>query len=165
MSALPLPADIMVHSLARREFEVFLELVFRHLNPDTPLSRGWYLSAMCQALAEVAQGHERRLQITVPPRHLKSIMTTVAFPAWLLGQRPETRIICASYGQELSAALSRSFRKVIQSRWYSEVFPQTAASIIRDTEADLGTRQGGYRFATAVGGTVTGIGAEPAPAF
>lgn len=160
MSALPLPAEIMVHSLARREFEVFLELVFRHLNPDTPLSRGWYLSAMCQALAEVAQGHERRLQITVPPRHLKSIMTTVAFPAWLLGQRPETRIICASYGQELSAALSRSFRKVIQSRWYSEVFPQTAASIIRDTEADLGTRQGGYRFATAVGGTVTGIGAD-----
>ena len=160
MSALPLPADIMVHTLARREFEVFLELVFRHLNPDTPLSRGWYLSAMCQALHEVAQGHERRLQITVPPRHLKSIMTTVAFPAWLLGQRPETRIICASYGQELSAALSRSFRKVIQSRWYSEVFPQTAASIIRDTEADLGTRQGGYRFATAVGGTVTGIGAD-----
>ncbi|WP_242915526.1 phage terminase large subunit [Brevundimonas pishanensis] len=160
MSALPLPADIMVHSLARHEFEVFLELVFRHLNPDTTLSRGWYLSAMCQALAEVAQGRERRLQITVPPRHLKSIMTTVAFPAWLLGQRPETRIICASYGQELSAALSRSFRKVIQSRWYSEVFPQTAASIIRDTEADLGTRQGGYRFATAVGGTVTGIGAD-----
>jgi len=160
MSALPLPADIMVHSLARHEFEVFLGLVFRHLNPDTPLSRGWYLSAMCQALHEVAQGHERRLQITVPPRHLKSIMTTVAFPAWLLGQRPENRIICASYGQELSAALSRSFRKVIQSRWYSEVFPQTAASIIRDTEADLGTRQGGYRFATAVGGTVTGIGAD-----
>jgi len=160
MSTLPLPADVMVHTLARREFEVFLELVFRHLNPDKLLSRGWYLSAMCQALADVAQGQERRLQITVPPRHLKSITTTVAFPAWLLGQRPETRIICASYGQELSAALSRSFRKVIQSRWYSEVFPQTAASIIRDTEADLGTRQGGYRFATAVGGTVTGIGAD-----
>ena len=30
-------------------------------------------------------------------------------------------------------------------------------AIVRDTEADLATRQGGYRYATAVGGTVTGL--------
>jgi hypothetical protein len=115
---------------------------------------------MARALMDVADGHDRRLQITVPPRHLKPIMTTVAFRAWLLGRRPEARIICASYGQELSAALSRSFRKVIQSSWYAQVFPTTASSIVRDTEADVGTAQGGYRFATAVGGTVTGLGAD-----
>lgn len=160
MKPLPIPPRDFVHILARTDFEVFLELVFRSLNSDTPLSRGWYLPAMARALMDVADGHDRRLQITVPPRHLKSIMTTVAFPAWLLGRRPETRIICASYGQELAAALSRSFRKVIQSRWYAQVFPTTASSIVRDTEADVGTAQGGYRFATAVGGTVTGLGAD-----
>ncbi len=157
---LPLPADAMVHALARRDFSVFLDLVFPTLNPGTPLARGWYLSAMVRALEDIADGSNRRLQITVPPRHLKSVMTTVAFPAWLLGRRPETRIICASYGQDLSAALSRNFRKVMNSAWYAQVFPETAGSIVRDTEADLATRQGGYRYATAVGGTVTGLGAD-----
>lgn len=85
MTALPLPAPDLVHGLARCEFEVFTELAFHHLNPGKPLDRGWYLSAMAKGLMDVADGDCLRLQITVPPRHLKSIMTTVAFPAWLLG--------------------------------------------------------------------------------
>lgn len=160
MTALPLPTDAFVHTLARTNFEVFLELVFHHLNPTKALSRGWYLQAMAQALADVADGNSRRLQITVPPRHLKSIMTTVAFPAWLMGRRPDMRIICTSYSQDLSAKLARDFRKVMQSNWYAAVFPETSASVVRDTENDYGTRQGGYRFSTALGGTVTGLGAD-----
>lgn len=160
MRPLPAPPQVLVHRLAREDFEVFLDLTFHFLNPDVSLSRGWYLSAMAQALAEIAGGENRRLQITVPPRHLKSVMTSVAFPAWLLGHRPHMRIICASYGQDLSAALSRNFRKVMGSAWYAQVFPDTAGSIVRDTEADLATRQGGYRYATAVGGVVTGLGAD-----
>lgn len=160
MRALPIPERQFANEMARREFEVFVGFVFRHLNPNTPLSQGWYLKAMSHALMQVAKGENLRLQITVPPRHLKSIMTTVAFPAWVMGHHPETRIICASYGQDLSASLSRSFRKVMQSEWYREVFPKTAASIVRDTENDFQTVQGGYRYATALGGTVTGIGAD-----
>lgn len=160
MTALPLPIDAFVHTLARTNFEVFLELVFAHLNPGKSLSRGWYLQAMAQALMDVAEGSSRRLQVTVPPRHLKSIMTTVAFPAWMMGRRPDMRIICTSYTQDLSTKLARDFRKVMGSNWYAAVFPETAASITRDTEADFGTRQGGFRFSTALGGTVTGIGAD-----
>lgn len=157
---LPLPVQAFLHTAARTDFEIFVDLVFHHVSPDRALVRGWYLSAMARALMDVAEGDCRRLQITIPPRHLKSIMAAVALPAWLLGRRPQTRIICASYGQDLSAALSRSFRKVMQSTWYAEVFPETAASIVRDTETDLALRQGGYRYATAVGGTVTGLGAD-----
>jgi len=160
MTALPLPNDAFVHTLARTNFEVFVELVFHHLNPNKSLSRGWYLEAMAQALADVADGKSRRLQITVPPRHLKSIMTTVAFPAWMMGRRPDMRIICTSYTQDLSTKLARDFRKVMGSNWYAAVFPEAAASVVRDTEADFGTRQGGFRFSTALGGTVTGIGAD-----
>ncbi|MFN4092191.1 MAG: phage terminase large subunit [Brevundimonas sp.] len=160
MTTLPLPPKDFVHTVARTNFEVFLGLTFHHLNPGKALSRGWYLEAMAQALADVAEGRSRRLQITVPPRHLKSVMTTVAFPAWLMGRRPETRIICTSYSQDLSSKLARDFRKVMQSNWYAAVFPETAASVVRDTENDLGTRQGGYRFSTALGGTVTGLGAD-----
>ena len=103
---LPLPASLMAPRIARDDFPLFLELVFAKLNPGIPLARGWYLSAMTQALAEVESGAVRRLQITVPPRHLKSIMVSIAYPAWLLGRRPATRIICASYSQDLATALA-----------------------------------------------------------
>lgn len=158
--SLPLPPSDFFHALARRDFEVFLELCFRQLNPGTELSRGWYISAMCQALLEITDGSSKRLQITVPPRHLKSITTTVAFSAWMMGRGTDYKIICASYGQELSSSLSREFRKVITSAWYAKVFPETARSITRDTDTEVRTRQGGYRFATAVGGAVTGFGAD-----
>lgn len=160
MTALPLPTEAFVHTLARTQLDIFTELTFAHLNPNKSLSRGWYLDAMVQALTEVADGSNRRLQITVPPRHLKSVMTTVALPAWLMGRRPGMRIICTSYSQDLSTKLARDFRKVMASSWYASVFPETAASITRDTESDFGTRQGGFRFSTALGGTVTGIGAD-----
>ncbi|WP_156796141.1 hypothetical protein [Brevundimonas subvibrioides] len=124
------------------------------------LARGWYLSAMIQALNEVSDGSSRRLQITVPPRHLKSITTTVAFTAWMMGRDPTYKIICASYGQELSSNLSRDFRKVVTSALYKQIFPVTATSIVRDTDTEVRTRQSGFRFATAVGSTVTGYGAD-----
>jgi predicted phage terminase large subunit-like protein len=158
--ALPIPVEDFLFIRARDDFGAFLELTFAHLNPGVALARGWYLSAMIQALSEVADGSNRRLQITVPPRHLKSIATTVAFSAWMMGRDPTYKIICASYGQELSSNLSRDFRKVVTSVWYGRVFPVTATSIVRDTDTEVRTRQGGFRFATAVGSTVTGYGAD-----
>ncbi|MFN3877215.1 MAG: phage terminase large subunit [Brevundimonas sp.] len=149
-----------LHAFARENFEAFLYLVFHHLNPGVRLSSGWYIQAMVQALMDVEAGHDRRLQITVPPRHLKSEMVSIAYPAWLMGRRPETRIICASYSQDLADNLARKFRKVVESNWYADVFPQMAASIVRSTTAEFTTSAGGYRYATAVGGTVTGIGAH-----
>ncbi|WP_054110709.1 phage terminase large subunit [Brevundimonas sp. AAP58] len=160
MKALPIPVEDLLFVRARDDFGTFLELTFTTLNPKVELARGWYLSAMLQALNEIADGSNRRLQITVPPRHLKSIMTTVAFSAWMMGRDPTCKIICASYGQELASSLSRDFRKVITSDWYKRVFPVTATSIDRETENEVRTKQGGFRFATAVGSAVTGYGAD-----
>jgi predicted phage terminase large subunit-like protein len=145
---------------ARHDFGTFLELTFALLNPGVSLSKGWYLAAIVHALDEISNGSNRRLQITVPPRHLKSITTTVAFAAWMMGRDPTYRIICASYGQDLAVELSRDFRKVVQSGLYRAIFPGTAASIVKDTDTQVRTRQGGGRLAVGVGGAVTGFGAD-----
>jgi hypothetical protein len=36
----------------------------------------------------VREGKIRRLIINLPPRHLKSLMASIAFPAWCLGHDP-----------------------------------------------------------------------------
>lgn len=160
MTATQTDPRIVLHGLARENLDVFLQLVFGLLNPGEALNYGWYLEAIVRSLEEIEDGTNRRLQITVPPRHLKSISTNVAFPAWLMGRDPTTKIICASYVQDLSNLHARAFRKVVGSQMYREIFPETAASISRETDVEVVTRQGGFRFATSLGGTVTGVGAD-----
>ncbi|GAA0003920.1 hypothetical protein [Bradyrhizobium diazoefficiens] len=106
----------------------------------------------------VPDGECRRLLINQPPRSLKSLSVSVAFVARLLGHDPSRRIIVVSYASELSAELHRQFRMVIESLWYQELFP--AMRPAKDTGTELVTTAGGSRYATTVGGTLTGRGAD-----
>lgn len=149
-----------VNAVCRRDFQAFVERVFHTLDPFTQLERAPYLEVMCDYLAQVARGEIRRLLITIPPRHLKTVAGSIALPAWLLGRDPSKRVMSLAYGQDLSLKYAAQFRQIMRSTWYSQVFPQTAASIVRDTVTEMKTRQNGSRLATSLGGTVTGLGAD-----
>src|SRR5213079_2203019 len=41
-----------------------------------------------------------RLIINLPPRHLKSLLASVAFPAWCLGHDPSAQFLSVSYAQD-----------------------------------------------------------------
>jgi predicted phage terminase large subunit-like protein len=103
-------------------------------------------------------GDITRLIITLPPRSLKSICASVAFPAWALGHDPALRVICASYASELAAKHARDCRAVMESTWYREVFPKTRIDPAKNSELEFATRRQGFRLATSVGGTLTGRG-------
>ncbi|MGL4562711.1 MAG: phage terminase large subunit [Brevinema sp.] len=94
----------------------------------------------------------------MPPRSLKSICTSVAFPAWILGKDPSKRIITTSYSDELASKHARDCRAVMDTSWYKELFPLTRINPNKRTETEYETRQNGYRLATSVGGTLTGRG-------
>src|SRR5262249_61350346 len=96
--------------------------------------------------------------INQPPRSLKSICVSVAYVAWLLGQDPTRRIIVVSYSNEFAAELHRQFRMVIDAPWYRALFP--AMRPAKDSGTELVTTAGGSRYATSVGGTLTGRGAD-----
>jgi hypothetical protein len=57
--------------------------------------------------AALRAGKIRRLIINLPPRHLKSLMASIAFPAWCLGLDPSAQILCVSYAQDLADKLAR----------------------------------------------------------
>ena len=112
-----------VDALCRREFQPFLERGFHTIDPGKLLQRADYLETLCHHLEKVATGEIRRLIVTIPPRHLKSISTAVALPAWMLGRDPTARIICVSYGEDLALAHARNFRALMRTGWYDAVFP------------------------------------------
>lgn len=150
------PAEFDV--LLRHDLATFIARTFAHVDPTSLYAHNWHLDLIADRLTQVFEGKLRRLIITVPPRSLKSICASVAFPAWVLGKDPSKRIICASYGQELSHKLARDTASVMQSPWYQRVFATRLAG--RTATADFETTQKGGRMATSVGGVLTGRGGD-----
>ena len=79
---------------------------------------------------------------------LKSHIGSVCFPAFLLGQNPATKIICASYSQILSEDFSNQCRLLMSEPWYKDVFPSTVLSPIKNTASEFDTTIHGKRIAT-----------------
>jgi predicted phage terminase large subunit-like protein len=147
-------------ALTRLDFSTFIERVFSDLNPTTPYSDNFHIHEIAMELEKLRRGEEQRLAVNVPPRNLKSIIVSVAYPAWLMGHDPTTKIISVSYSQELADILARQCRQVMQSDWYPKLFPMTRLSPSRQAADGFETTLGGFRIATSVDGTLTGLGAD-----
>lgn len=150
----------VLNAMLREDLYLFVQRVFREVAPGEEFSSNWHIEAMCYALTEIGLKRTRRQVIEVPPRSLKTICSSVALVAWLLGRDPTRKIICISYAQDLAARFSAMTRQVMKSEWYRELFPGTAISPTKDTETYFRTTAGGYRDATSVGGVLTGKGAD-----
>jgi hypothetical protein len=83
-------------ALTRVDFNVFVERVFVELKGSARYLDNFHIAVICAELEAVRLGETRRLAIALPPRSLKSIIVSVAWPAWLLGHNPAFEIICAS---------------------------------------------------------------------
>src|SRR5271157_38947 len=108
-----------------QDFSPFVMKVFETVSPGDVFLPNWHIDAMTYAAEQVIDGEIKRLITTVPPRHLKSIIFSVALPAFLLGLDPTKRIICVSYSNELAVKHANDFRAVMSSAWYRRVFPKT----------------------------------------
>src|SRR5690554_916146 len=113
-----------IDAFARTNFMAFVIKAFEFLHPgEPPLNPAEYLQAICWLFESQVGGAGGRHIIEVPPRHLKSIIACVAFPAWALGNDPSKAIMIACYSEGLSRQHSDQFRRLIDSRWYKQLFP------------------------------------------
>jgi predicted phage terminase large subunit-like protein len=143
----------------RRDLVSFTQLCFSELNPRTRFAMSWHIEIIAAKLTALRGGKIRRLVINLPPRHLKSLLASVAFPAWCLGHDPSAQILCVSYAQDLADKLSRDCRAILASDSYRQLFP-TRLSPQRAAMPEFDTTAQGCRLATSVGGVLTGRGAD-----
>jgi predicted phage terminase large subunit-like protein len=150
----------LLQALLRNDFRAFVEKTFLTLTPGQTFIRSWHIEAIAYQLERVRRGEIKRLIINMPPRSLKSIMSSVAFPAFVLGLDPSRRIICASYSGELAKKHSNDFRAVLDSSWYRSTFPGTRVGPFKNSETEIELTARGFRLATSVAGTLTGRGGD-----
>ncbi len=151
----------LVDAIYRTDFGAFTYRAFEALNPGQRLTPNWHIDCICFLIQLMVSGEaRRRLVLNLPPRTLKSFIVSVALPGWLLGRVPSTRIICASYSDELAAKFSRDCRALLETPFYKRVFPQTRLNPKKAAEGEFETTRRGSRLATSVGGTLTGRGGE-----
>ncbi len=78
-----------------------------------------------RVLQAFAEGRIRRLIVTMPPQHGKSVGATTLLPAYLLGLDPDCRVAIASYSGLLASKFNRRVQRILDSREYAEIFPDT----------------------------------------
>lgn len=116
---------------------------------------------LAETLERVEAGTDKRVIITVPPRHGKSRLTSVELPAWMLGRNPKKKIILASYATRLAKGHSTDVRnRLLESPEYQRVFPSTIIRRDNRSAIDWKTTAGGGFLAAGVGSGVTGRGAD-----
>jgi hypothetical protein len=147
-------------AILRSDLMSFTERSFYELNPQTDFIPGQYIELLASTLEKCRKGTIKRLIINMPPRTLKSLATSVAFPAWLLGQDPAMEIICASYGQDPADKHVLDCRKLMTSAFYRGLFPGTFLSHDKQSVNDFVTTAHGFRLSVSVGGPLTGRGAD-----
>ncbi len=154
----PSPAN-MYAELLRRDLCAFIHRSFLELNSQKPFLSNWHIEVLAAKLEEVRRGRCKRLIVNVPPRHLKSHATSIAFPAWVLGYEPAKQILFVTYAQDLSDNLARWSRTLVTSSFYEALF-DTRLSKGREAVSDYETTDRGYRLSTSVSGVLTGRGAD-----
>jgi predicted phage terminase large subunit-like protein len=147
-------------ALLRQRLAPFIRKTFSTVDPGTTYLHNWHVDLIAEYLEACTRREITRLIINIPPRYLKSIAVSVAWPDWLLGKDPSSRIMAASYSKELALRHSTDARLVLKSDWYNRIFPGTVLVDDQDTKAKFVTTQRGMRYATSVGGTATGEGGD-----
>lgn len=139
----------------------FLRASWPVIEPNQPFVAGKHIEAICEHLEAVRRGQIRNLLINVPPRHCKSSIVSVAYPAWVWREIPGHKFIYASHSFSLSKRDSVKCRSLIQSEWYRNKFQiKWEISDDQNEKVKFENTEKGFRMAASVGGSVIGTGAD-----
>jgi predicted phage terminase large subunit-like protein len=143
----------------RGGLRAFVELAWHVIEPVAVFSPNWHIDEICAQLELIQQGKNLRLAMAVPPRHMKSTILAVMFPAYVWMHNPAARMMFISYDFSLSLRDSKRTRELVNSKWFQDRWGDKF-KLSTDNVVLLETDKTGYRLSGSVGGRVMGKGAD-----
>lgn len=142
------------------DFAFFVQQAWPVLEPAQPLMWGRAMDLMCDHLEAVRDHEITRLIINCPPGMSKSTLMAVMFPAWIFTTEPTAKILSVAHNLDLALRDSVRCRRLIQSEWYQEMWPQVKLAGDQNAKAKFEIEGfGGFRQALAAG-AITGVRAD-----
>lgn len=146
--------------MARRSFPSFAQWVMPSIQM-TAFHRAYY-----RVLDAFAKGRIRKLMVSIPPQHGKSVGATQLLPAMMLGLNPDLHIAVASYSASLASKFNKRVQRIITDERYTEIFPGTTLKSNSDSPKADGYAQTfdlfevvdreGFQLAAGREGSLTG---------
>lgn len=147
----------------RQAWSVFDPAQYKH---------NWHIDCICEHLEAVTRGEIDKLLINMPPRHSKSSIIGVSWPAWVWTQGvltrdgidlptcgPMAQFLYLSYAQSLSTRDNVKTRQLIDSEWYQSNWGDGFKfKSDQNQKTKFENTKNGYRMASSIGGIATGEG-------
>lgn len=130
---------------------VIFHKIIRQVYPNYKFYK--FHAELVKQLQKVIDGECKRLIISCPPRHGKSLLSSKLLPAAYLLAHPDRYVALCSYSAELAEGFSKEARD----------FYREAGGLLDPSSQSTnrwGTQGGGGCWATGVGGSVTGRSAN-----
>ena len=121
--------DKLCQLMYQNDFASFFQFAFNALYPNQDFYPGYYLKEIAQQLQCCIEGDLRRLAINMPPRHLKTFISSIAYTAWLLGKYPDRRIMIIVGNIALRNEIHTALVNLMSHPRYRSVFPHVKISV------------------------------------
>jgi len=115
---------------------------------------------LADMLMAIEQGDKDRVCVNIPPRHGKSQLVSIFFPAWYLGRNPNKKVMMVSHTTDLAVDFGRKVRNLIATEDYTDIFPTVALASDSKSAGRWNTSVGGEYYACGVGSALAGRGAD-----
>lgn len=121
---------------------------------------GRHHKILAKHLMSLERGDEDRVCVNIPPRHGKSQLVSIYYPAWFLGRNPGKKVMMVSHTTDLAVDFGRKVRNLIDTDAYKEIFPAVALASDSKSAGRWNTNFGGEYFACGIGSSIAGRGAD-----
>ena len=115
---------------------------------------------LADLLMAIEAGDEDRICVNIPPRHGKSQLVSIFFPAWFLGRNPNKKVMMVSHTTDLAVDFGRKVRNLISLDDYKAIFPTVKLAVDSKSAGRWNTNFGGEYYACGVGSALAGRGAD-----
>ena len=95
--------------------EAYLDLIefCKRMQPDYIV--GKHHRILADLLMDIERGRKDRICVNIPPRHGKSQLVSIFFPAWFLGRNPNKKVMMVSHTTDLAVDFGRKVRNLIST--------------------------------------------------
>jgi predicted phage terminase large subunit-like protein len=115
---------------------------------------------LADMLMDIERGVKDRACVNIPPRHGKSQLVSIFFPAWYLGRNPDKKVMMVSHTTDLAVDFGRKVRNLLGLAEYKAIFPTVKLATDSKSAGRWNTSVGGEYYACGVGSALAGRGAH-----